>query len=381
MRFGFDAPDLPPTARALRREVRAFLSQEQSQGRFAAQVNAWLRFDAAFTRRCGERGFVGITLPRAYGGRGGSSLERYVVCEEMLAAGAPVGMQWVADRQSGPQILRHGSEAARRRILPQIAAGRCCIGIGMSEPDAGSDLAAVRTRAAKADGGWRVNGSKLWTSHGHRAHYVIALVRTAPPGDKRHEGLSQLIIDMSAGGVEAKSIGDITGGHDFSEITFDDVFVADEFVLGAPGDGWRLVTEELAFERSGPERFLSTFPLLVALVDRLGADASPQARAEVGRLIVHIATLRRMSLAIAGALGGSTAPDVEAAIVKDLGGALEREIPDVARRLVDRRAEPGGGDRYAALLADAMLAGPSFTLRGGTREILRGIVARELGLR
>jgi alkylation response protein AidB-like acyl-CoA dehydrogenase len=159
LRFQFQSPTLPAAARALRREVRAFLDEERTAGRLEARANSWLVYDAGFTLRCAQHGYIGMTFPGEYGGHGRSALERYVVCEELLAAGAPLGMHWIADRQSGPQILRHGSEAARRRIIPEIVAGRCCIGIGMSEPNAGSDLAAVRTRGMKAEGGWRITPS------------------------------------------------------------------------------------------------------------------------------------------------------------------------------------------------------------------------------
>ena len=381
MRFQFQSPAFSEAAEALRHQVRAFLDAARAAGEFTPRPNAWMHYDPAFTRRCGERGLIGIMFPKEYGGRRGTALERYVVYEEMLAAGATVGMHWFADRQSGPLILRHGTESARARILPEIAAGRCCIGVGMSEPGAGSDLAAVRTRAEKVDGGWRITGSKLWTSHAHRAHYLILLARSAPPGEDRHSGLTQFIIDMKAPGVRANPLVDLTGGRDLNDVAFDGVLVPDEFVVGRPGDGWTLVMSELAYERSGPDRFLSTFPLLADLVDRVGPTATAADHAAVGRLVAHLTTLRRMSTAVAGMLDEGLTPEVEAALVKDLGTAFEREIPEVARQLVDCVPQPGSRDRYAAGLAEAMLAAPSFTLRGGTREILRGIVARQLGLR
>ena len=381
MRFRFESPSLPAAARPLRREVRAFLAAQRERGGFQPRVNSWAIYDAEFTRRCGERGYLGMTFPKSYGGHGRSALERYVACEEMLAAGAPVGMHWIADRQSGPQILRHGSEAARRRIIPEIVAGRCCMGIGMSEPDAGSDLADVRTRGVRAEGGWRITGAKLWTSNAQRAQFIIALCRTEPAGENRHAGLTQFLIDMSTPGVQAKPITDLTGGRDFNEVALQEVFVPDDYVLGRPGEGWKLVTGELAFERSGPERFLSTLPVLTELADRLGKSAPAEAKAALGRLVAHLTTLRRMSLAVAGMLDRGESPQVEAALTKDLGTAFEREIPEIARLLAQCAPEQGSADRFSALLGEAILAAPSFTLRGGTREILRGIIARGLGLR
>lgn len=375
LRFDIDTSRMFPE---LRRAVRGFLTEEIAAERFVPRPNAWSHYDAGFTRRAAEQGFVGLTFPRDYGGRGGTALERYIVCDEMLAAGAPVGMHWVADRQSGPQVLRHGSEAARRRILPEIAAGRCCMGIGMSEAGAGSDLASVKTRAQRVEGGWRVSGTKLWTSQAQRADYIIALVRTGQPDPVKHAGLTQLIIDMRSDGVRVSPIEDMSGARDFNEVSLDEVFVPDDFVLGRPGDGWKLVTGELAYERSGPERFMSTFTLLDALHERLGDAADDNAAVHLGRMVTHLVSLRRMSNAVAGMLEKGLSPDVEAAMVKGLGAAFETGVIEAARQAVDAAPEPGSGDRYRRVLAEAMLASPSFTLRGGTREILRSIVARQL---
>ena len=379
----FLTPHLQPAAVSLRLQVRDFLAVELDAGHWTPQSNCWMQYDAAFSKRCGQAGFIGLTLPREYGGHGRGAPERLAVLEEMLAAGAPVGLHWIADRQSGPQIARHGSEEMRRLVLPRISAGECCIGIGMSEPDAGSDLAAVRSRGIRVDGGWRLTGSKLWTSHAHRAQYIIALVRTeAQQEQQRHAGLTQFLIDMRSAGVTTSPITDLTGQQDFNEVLLDDVFVADACLIGKPGDGWKLVNAELAFERSGPERFMSTVVLLEAAATQLGygagvgASTSAEAAIAIGRLVSHLVTLRYMSGAIAGLLDRGASPDMEAALVKDLGGMFEREIPEVVRQLIDIE---GAASSAVRNLQDAsVLSATSFTLRGGTREILRGIVAKRL---
>jgi alkylation response protein AidB-like acyl-CoA dehydrogenase len=380
--FHFGSVQLPPEAEAARRSVRAFLKAEREAERFVPHRGNWMLFDPAFSRRAGEAGFIGITMPREYGGHALSSLVRFVVTEEMLAAGAPCGAHWIADRQSGPQILRHGTEAAKRAILPRICLGECYFGIGMSEPDSGSDLAAVRTRATRTDGGWVINGSKIWTTNAHRAHYLIALVRTGEAGKSRHEGLTQFIIDLSAPGVTVRPIHDLSGAHEFNEVFFSDYRVSDQMVVGEEGSGWAMVTDELAFERSGPDRFLSDYRLLVELVDRVGTDPDARQAAEIGRLVAHLAALMRMSLSVAGQLDAGKLPNIEAALVKDVGTYFEREVPEMARRLVP--SEPSldaKGDPFSESLADTILRAPSFTLRGGTREILRSVIARGLGLR
>lgn len=381
--------ELPARVAPLRAAVREFLAAERAAGAWEPRADVWLSgWDERFSAELGRRGWLGMTIPVEYGGHGGSALDRYVVTEELLAAGAPVAAHWVADRQIGPTLLRFGTEDQRRRYLPRIAAGECFFGIGMSEPDSGSDLASVRTRAERVDGGWSLTGTKVWTSGAHRAHAFFALARSAPPTDvdtgepNRHAGLSQYIVDLDSPGVTIRPIPLLTGAHHFNEVVFDGVFVPDAQVLGVPGAGWHQVTSELAFERSGPERYLSTFPLLVALLRELaGVELDGGARRELGGLAARLWTLRRMSLAVAGSLDSGHAPELAAALIKDLGTRFEGELVEAARLLCGVPPDPGAHGGYARLLADAVLHAPGFTLRGGTNEVLRGIVARGMGLR
>ncbi|HZT89979.1 MAG TPA: acyl-CoA dehydrogenase family protein [Stellaceae bacterium] len=378
--FRFEPLDLPPECEALRSEVRGFIADELAAGQWTPNSDFGSHRSAAFSRRLGGRGWIGMTWPKRYGGGERSMLERYVVTEELLAAGAPVGAHWIADRQSAPLLLRYGTEEQRTTFLPGIARGEIFFCIGMSEPDSGSDLASIRTRASPVCGGWEVTGSKVWTSYAHESQFAITLVRTAPAENDRHRGLTQLIVDLSAPGVSVRPIVNLAGEHDFNEIVLDRVFVPCERLVGREGDGWAQVTSELAFERSGPERFLSAYRLLVELIRRAGEDAAPDVAAAVGRLAAHLWTLRQMSLSIAGMLQAGEMPNLEAALVKDLGNAFERAIPELARLVAPRRRRPGG-DALEQALARAVLHAPSWTLRGGTREILRGIIARGLGLR
>jgi len=373
--------DLPPRVAALRAQVRAFLAEERAAGRWTPRADVWLSgWDERFSAELGRRGWLGMTVPTEYGGHGASPLDRYVVTEELLAAGAPVAAHWIADRQVAPSLLRFGTEAQRRRYLPGIAAGTMFFGIGMSEPDAGSDLAAVRTRAERVAGGWQLTGSKVWTSGAHHAHAFFALARSAPRDEQnRHAGLSQFLVELDSPGVQIRPIPLLTGAHHFNEVVFDHVFVPDELVFGEIGAGWHQVTSELAFERSGPERFLSTFPLLAAIVGELAGV--PGVEREVGGLVTRLWALRRMSLAVAGALESGSAPELAAAVLKDLGTRYENEVVDAARLLVAIPPDPAAPDGFPRLLADAVLHAPGFTLRGGTNEVLRGIVARGLGLR
>jgi hypothetical protein len=379
--FPFPPPPVSAAAEALRAEIRGFLAAELADVPAIRRAESWSGFDAAFTRKLGLRGWIGMTFPKEYGGHGRSALERYVVVEELLAAGAPVVAHWIADRQSGPSILRYGSEAQKRFFIPRIAAGECFFCIGMSEPDTGSDLASVRTRAVKAANGWRVNGTKLWTSQAHLSHYMILFCRTSGTTEDRHRGTSQFLVDMKTPGIAIRPVNALTGEHHFNEIVFRDALLPDDALLGQEGQGWQQVTGELAFERSGPERFLSSFILLVETMRMLGTDPSERAAVAVGRLGAHLVTLRRMSRSVAGMLEEGQDPAVQAAVVKDLGAVLEQEIPEVARALVATDPPTPEARRFAEVLAYTTLHAPSFSLRGGTREILRGIIARGLGLR
>jgi alkylation response protein AidB-like acyl-CoA dehydrogenase len=383
--FSFPPPPPSPKAEALRAEVRDFLKTALPDRKPVERAESWTGMDAGFSRQMGERGWIGMTWPKQHGGHERSSLERYVVLEEMLAAGAPVALHWIADRQSGPLILRVGTDE-QKQILPRIAAGEAFFCIGMSEPDVGSDLASVRTRAAKVQGGYLVNGTKVWTSFAHKSQYMILFCRTGAAADDRagdrHAGVSQFLVDLHATpGITIRPIMAMTGEHHFNEVVFEDVFLPETTLLGREGDGWNQVTSELAFERSGPERFLSSFWLFVELVRALGPSPSDAGAIAVGRLSAHMMILRRLSRSVAGMLQNGENPALQAALVKDLGALVEQEIPEIARQLVDVEPDAKSTQAFAAVLAHTMMHAPSFSLRGGAREILRGIIARGLGLR
>jgi alkylation response protein AidB-like acyl-CoA dehydrogenase len=299
----------------------------------------------------------------------------------MLAAGAPVSAHWIADRQSGPLLLRFGTEAQRERFLPRITRGELSFAIGMSEPDSGSDLASIRTRATKLDGGYVVNGTKVWTSNAHLCDYAIALFRTRIVPDKKHEGLSQFLVDLKSPGITIRPIIDLAGAHHFNEVVFQDAFVPEDHRVGGDGDGWKQVTTELAFERSGPERYLSSIALIIELIRAVSARPDERSAVVLGRLAAHVSTLRQMSLSVAGMLDAGENPNLEAAVVKDVGTTFEQEIPEVVHALLGVEPRLGSGSQFERTFGYLVEHAPSFSLRGGTREVLRGIIARGLGLR
>ncbi|WP_438859573.1 acyl-CoA dehydrogenase family protein [Achromobacter spanius] len=376
---------IPSADEALRAEVRAFLADTLDGLEPDERARSWMGFDAGFSRQLAERGWLGLTLPREYGGAERGHFARFVLSEELLGAGAPVSAHWIADRQSAPLILKYGSPAQRAFYLPRICRADAFFCIGMSEPGAGSDLAGIRTRADPINaggGGWRLNGSKIWTTNAHRSHYMIALVRTSGTAEDRHQGLSQLIVDLSLPGVTVRPIQDLTGDAHFSEVFFDNVELHADALIGEEGAGWAQVNAELAFERSGPERLYSSIALLECwLTHCRGLSDNSANRATLGAILSQMAVLRALSLAVAGKLAAGASPATEAALVKDLGTELEQQIPQLIGDALGRQAEVPPPLPLLRTLAYLEQIAPTFSLRGGTREILRGIIARGLGLR
>jgi alkylation response protein AidB-like acyl-CoA dehydrogenase len=367
----------PETASHLREKVRELVARhgvEDPVGR----ANSWAKPDPQFSRLLGAEGLIGMVWPKEYGGHERSQMERYVVLEELLAAGAPVGAHWIADRQTGALLLRYGTEEARRRWVPGMARGEVYACIGLSEPGAGSDLAAVRTSARRDEEDWILSGQKVWTTNAHHAHVMIALVRSEA-GSTRNEGLSQFVIPMDAPGLSIKPIIDLTGGHDFNEVFLDEVRLPASALVGQQGNGWKQVTAELSLERSGPERYLSSMALLVELIRHAGWDRSEQVENLVARLAAETWTLRMMSAGVAAKIARGEDPALEAAMVKDLGNAFEQAMPELVQAVVD--VDPAGPEPLGLVLGHLLQVSPSFSLRGGTREILKGIIARGLGLR
>jgi alkylation response protein AidB-like acyl-CoA dehydrogenase len=377
------------TTAAVRDDVRRFLDEALAGVDPDVRARSWLGFDAGFSRALGARGWIGLALPREHGGGGRDAFARFVLVEELLARGAPVSAHWIAERQSAPMILRYGSEAQKRFFVPRVCRGELFFSIGMSEPQAGSDLASVRTRATPTPTGWRLKGQKIWTTNADHSHYMIALVRTSGAPEDRQRGLSQLLVDLKTPGITIQPIEDLTGDRHFSEVFFDDVDLPHEALVGLEGSGWQQVTAELAFERSGPERIYSSIVLFDAWLDHLRATRTddPALLALAGRIVGHTATLRSMSVAVTAKVGAGASPMTEASLVKDLGTELEQFMPlAIADAIATAQAgaSDGGAEVPATLLrtlAYVTQFAPTFSLRGGTREVLRGLIARGLGLR
>ena len=382
--LSFDPVRLPQQCQALRADVRAFLAVEISAGTFDPHhPGHGDSYSRDFSSRVGAKGWIGMTWPKRYGGHERSQLERYVVTEEFRVANAPANFHFVADRQSGPILLKYAPEHIKKDILPRICRGELCFAIGMSEPGSGSDLFAAKTKATKTDGGWSINGSKIWTTSAQIADYMLALFRTSPSTkENRRHGLTQFLMNMKTPGITVNPVYQMTGKPSFNEVVFADAFVPDDHVMGEIDGAWKQATSELAYERSGPERFLDTFYVLPELIRALGPDPDLRGAEGLGRLVAQLHTLRRMSLSVAGMLQAGKEPVVEGSIVKDLGTVWEQKLPARVRELAAfLKPELLNHTALEDQLAYATVIAPKLTIQGGTTEILRGIIARGLGLR
>lgn len=355
----------------LRREVTGFLASQS----FAPVCDSWVRgYSPAFSKAVAAQGWIGMSWPREHGGEGRSNVERWIVTEELLRAGAPVAAHWTADRQIGPTLMRLGTEEQRKRLVGPIRRGEVVVALGLSESEAGSDLSSLRTRADRIDGGWVINGTKIWTTSAHVATHLYVLARSER-ADRPQQGLTEFLFDARTPGVEVRPILDLSGQHHFNEVLLTDVFVEDTAVLGETGQGWHQVTEQLAFERGGAERYLSTYPLIKAMLEAARHHPDRAANERLGSVVARLTAIRSMGLDLATRLDAGEAPTQQAARLKLLGTLFEQDLIDSARYVFDVCAATND---QLALLADATRVAPSSTIRGGSTEIMRTVIARSV---
>lgn len=365
--------DPSPDEIELRTQVRRFLDDERLR---KPELFSSRGYDPQFSQRLGARGWVCISIPTEYGGGGRDPVEQFIIAEELRAANAPTGAHHVAARQTAPMLLRFGSESQKRTFLPGIAAGSIGFALGLSETEAGSDLSALRTRAEPVSGGFLLSGTKIWTSWGHLVPFAVVLCRTSAETD-RHHGLTQLIVDLGSPGVKRNPIKTLDGQAHFCEMVFENVFVPQESVLGEVGNGWKQIGTELAYERSGPDRWLSTFRVYEALVNAAGSSLHPGASV-LGRCAAWYRTLHELSYGIARSASAGLNVAVQAAIVKDLGTQFEQQVVELARNVLGAVEDPSAEARLRKEIGQMALVAPGYTIRGGTNEILRTIISRSM---
>ncbi len=364
----------------LQADVRAFLATELPPGSYDRALGMGAPKNKEFSKKLAANGWLGMALPKQYGGHDRTAVDRFIVVEELLRHGSPIGYHWVADRQTGSIINKFGTEEQRERFLPQICRGELGFSIGMSEPDSGSDLASVSTRAIRADNGWLLNGTKVWTSGAHENDWFVVLCRTAPLEDgNKHQGLSQFLVDLKSPGLEINGIPFLNGEPGFNEVVMTDVYVPDELVLGELGMGWAQNTSELAYERGGPDRWLSTYGIVEEFLRaNQGTPLGERAQELLGWATARWWGLRNLSLSVARMIDAGQAPSVESSLVKEMGTRFEQDVLQRVLDLIDLEPSPESASLFERMVAAAVLTGPSFTIRGGTIEILRSVASKGL---
>ncbi len=364
---GFDFA-LSPELEDLRSRARAVAQQGVAD--HGVHNDSWINgFSKEFSVTLAENGWVGMTWPSEFGGGGRPNIERVIMAEEMIGAGAPLAASWFADRQFGPSLFTYGTPDQQAEYLPDMLSGKSTWGIGMSEPDSGSDLASLKTAAERDGDVFVVNGQKIWTSGGALADYVYLICRTDATG-RPHEGVSELIVPMDLPGIEVRTIRDMVNNTHFCEIFFTDVRVPVENLVGVEGGAFKQTMVQLEHERGGIDRLVSNRPLYELALTRADRE-NPLVRQEiaqlesgyhVGRLLVYREVLRQ-------------APKGFSAATKVFCTEHQVRVADFASRILGAEAML---DNQSTL---EICYSPSYKLAGGTSEVMRNILGeRVLGL-
>jgi alkylation response protein AidB-like acyl-CoA dehydrogenase len=376
---------LTPEQQAFRQEIREFLAQEVSPQ--TVTEDGWIvGFSREFSLKLGARGWIGLTWPKQYGGQARSYLDRVVLTEELLRAGAPAAAHWLGDRQVGPALLAYGSEEQKAEILPRVTRGEIVFCLGMSEPGAGSDLASLRTKAVEEGDYFSLSGQKIWTSFAHVADYAYLVARTDSNAPK-HKGISEFLIDMQMPVITVRPLVDITGEPHFNEVFFDNVRVSKKYLIGEKNRGWYQIASQLDYERSGIERLLSNYPLFrdtVRYAQEQGLTKDPLIRNQLAQAQVELDLGRFMVYKVAWLLSQGHVPNHEAAMAKCFCTEVEQRIAQLVSSILGDYAVllPGSpAARLAGRAAREYLYAPAYTIQGGTSNVLRNIMAiRGLGL-
>jgi len=370
-----------------RQEVRNFLEEEIKKGYWEPACDAWIQgFDPEFTKRVARRGWIGLTWPKEYGGQGLSYIDRLILTEEMLRYGAPAACHWFADRQIGGSIVTYGTDEQKRELLPEIISGEAYIGLGMSETEAGCDLASLQTRATEDGDDYIINGQKTWTSGGSFVNYFYLLARTDPEAPK-HRGISEFIIPADLPGINRIPMVDITGTEAWNDVFFDGVRVPKKCLIGEKNRGFLQALQQLDYERSGMERLMGNYPLFDAIVqftkeNKLSQE--PVIRNKLAQLRIEFEVGRLLIYRVALVMDEGRAPNREAAMSKAYSTAFEQRLAKAAMEILGPYGQLVSDSKLApirGLAVHSYLASKGYSLQAGTSEILKNILAtRGLGL-
>ena len=372
---------------AFRTEVRSFLEEEIERGYWKPACDAWIQgFDPGFSKRVAQRGWIGLTWPKGYGGQERSHVDRLILTEEMLRYGAPAACHWFGDRQVGGTILSFGSEELKREFLPRIVAGEAYFGLGMSEPGAGSDLASMQTKAVEDGDYYVINGQKTWASCASYAHYFDVYARTDADAP-RHRGISELIIDAKSPGLSRIPMIDITGTEAWNDVFFDNVRVHKRYLVGDKNRGFYQVLHQLDYERSGMERLMGNYPLFEGTIrfareNKLSQE--PVVRNKLAQLEIEFEVGWLLIYRVALVMDEGRTPTSESAMSKAYATEFEKRLASVAMEVLGLYGQLMSDSDLVPLRGMAphsYLGSKGYSLQAGTTEILKNILAvRGLGL-
>ena len=384
--------ELTGEQKKFRQEVRDFLEEEIRQGLWEPSCDAWIMgYDLEFTKRVAQKGWIGLTWPKEHGGQGRSFIDRLILTEEMLRHGAPAACHWFADRQIGGAIVHYGTEEQKRELLPKIIKGEPIVGLGMSEPEAGSDLASLKMKAVEDGDDYIIDGQKVWTSGGSHMNWIYLVARTDPNVPK-HKGISEFVVDTSLPGITVSPIVDITGGVHFNEVFFDSVRVPKRYLIGEKNGGWKQILNQLDYERSGMERLMANYPLFAALIEyaketkrngKLLAE-DPVIRSRLAQLKIEFEIGRLLMYRVALVMDEGRAPNWESSMAKAYGTAFEQRLAGTAMEILGLYGQLSPESKWVpvhGMAYHSYLSSKGYSLQAGTSEILKNILAlRKLGL-
>jgi alkylation response protein AidB-like acyl-CoA dehydrogenase len=369
-----------------RQEVRDFLEGEIKQGLWEPSCDAWIMgHDPEFTKRVAQKGWIGLTWPKEYGGQGRSFVDRLILTEEMLRYGAPAACHWFADRQIGGAIVHYGTDEQKKELLPMILRGEAYVGLGMSEPDAGSDLASLKTKATEDGEEFIIDGQKTWTSGGSHMNWIYLVARTDPEAPK-HKGISEFFFRTDLPGINVVPIHDITDGVHFNEVFFENVHIPKKSLIGERNKGFYQILNQLDYERSGMERLMANYPLFEALIKyvketkRQGQPLAkdPLIRAKLAQLKIELEIGRLHMYRVAMVMDEGRAPNWESSMSKAYGTAFEQRLASAAIEIIGLYGQLSPESKWAPMHGMAYhsyLSSKGYSLQAGSSEVLKNILA------
>jgi alkylation response protein AidB-like acyl-CoA dehydrogenase len=370
---------LTPEEEGFRDEVRAWLEANHPGPTPEGDDQARFEFEREWQGRLHEGGWAGISWPKEYGGRGASLIEQTIFAAEMARSKAPRPANVLGLVMGGPVVIAHGSEEQKERFLEPILSAEEIWCQGFSEPESGSDLASLKTRAVQENGGWRVTGQKVWTTFAHEAKWCMLLARSDPDAPK-HKGLTYFILDMDQDAVDVRPLRQITGEAEFNEIFIEDARVPEENVVGGVGNGWMVGITTLMHERAGlgaasAVSLRRELDELIALIRERGLSEDPVIRDRVARLQISAEALRLGGLRTLTQTMRTGIPGPEGSLAKWQWAEANQELTELATEVLGSEGLERNGWSYRFLRARAN------SIEGGTTEVMKNIIAeRVLGL-